>query len=135
MSDTAPTPSAPPDQVNDQIRDAVRQAALLMEAAGRPFAQAAAAQAIVHALGLAAHNIVAQQQHGHMLRNALTSAAARAFLEGKREEAEAVLKLAESRLVTVDVAEELGRLLVALKAALEVDSGAHAASPASESAA
>ena len=123
MSDT-PAPSSPSDQVNDQIRDAVRQAALLMEEAGRPFAQAAATQAIIQALGLAAHNIVAQQQHGYMLRNALTSAAANALLAGKREEAEAVLKLAESRFVAVDVAEELGRLLVALKAALEVAPGA-----------
>ena len=123
MSDTT---SSGPDQVNDQIRDAVREATLLMEEAGRPFAHAAAVQAIVQALGLAAHNIVAQQQHGNLLRNALTSAAARALLEGRREEAEAVLKLAESRLVTTDVAEELGRLLVVLKAALESPSATHA---------
>ncbi len=134
MSDT-PTPSAPPDQVNDQIRDAVRQAALLMEEAGRPFAQAAAAQAIIQALGLAAHNLVAQQQHGYLLRNAMTSAAARALLEGKREEAEAVLKLAESRLVTIDVTEELGRLLVALRAALELGPGNRVGPSGSEPAA
>ena len=33
-----------------------------------------------------------------MLRNALTTAAASALLEGRREEAEAVLKLADERL-------------------------------------
>lgn len=122
------SPPPPPDQVNDQIRDAVHQAALLLDGAGRSFAQAAGTQAIVHALGLAAHNIVAQQQHGQMLRTALTSAAARAILDGKREEAEAVLKLAESRLVTVDAAEELGRLLATLKAVFEAGGPAAAAS-------
>jgi len=121
MSETAPPP---PDQVNDQIRDAAHHASLLLDEAGRPFAQGAATQAIVHALGLAAHNLVAQQQHGQMLRTALTSVAARALLDGKREEAEAVLKLAESPLVTVDVAEELGRLLVTRKAVLEAGNSA-----------
>jgi hypothetical protein len=86
-------------------------------------------------LGLAAHNLVAQQQHGHMLRHAMASAAARALLDGKNEEAEAVLKLAESRLVKVDVAEELGRLLITLKAALELGSEARAGASGSEHAA
>jgi putative heme degradation protein len=64
-------------------------------------------------------NAVAQQQHSHMLRSALTTAAARALLDGKREEAEAVLKLAESRLVNPDVGEEILRLQGALGKALE----------------
>jgi hypothetical protein len=129
MSDLPDTPSSAPDAVNDQVRDAARQAALLLEAGGRPFAQAAATQMVAHALGLAAHNLVAQQQHGYMLRNALTSAAAQALLQGKREEAEAVLKLAESRLVTTEVAEELGRLLAALKAVLETFPAGHVSVP------
>jgi uncharacterized protein HemX len=115
MSDPAPAP----DLINDQVQAAVHQAARLMDEAGRPFAQAAVGQAIVQALGLAAHNVVAQQQHAYMLRTALTTAAARALLDGRREEAEAVLKLAESRLVTPDVSEELGRLLSTLHATLD----------------
>ena len=71
---------------------------------------AAAFQTIAHALGLALHNAVARQQHSAMLRNALTTAAATALLDGRTEQAEAVLKLADSRLVNPTFDAEVGQL-------------------------
>ena len=108
-----------PDAINDQVRDSVLQLEALLGRQSGPFAQAAAYQTITHAIALGMQNAVAQQQHGHMLRTALTTAAAKALLEGRREEAEAVLKLAESRLVNPDVGAELARLQATLKATLE----------------
>jgi len=98
------------DASNDQIRDSVEQLQKTMAGAGQPFMLAAAYQTIAHALGLALQNAVAQQQHSHMLRTAMTTAAANAMLEGRTAEAEAVLKLAESRLVNPAVGEELTQL-------------------------
>jgi predicted ATPase len=125
MSDATPPPAsdagraASPDALNDQVRDSVLQLEALLGRQAGPFAQAAAYQTITHAIALGMQNAVAQQQHGHMLRTALTTAAAKALLEGRREEAEAVLKLAESRLVNPDVGAELARLQSTLKTTLE----------------
>jgi hypothetical protein len=84
--------------LNDQIRDAVEQLNASFEGMRSNVSEAAAYQAMAHAVALALQNTVLQQQHDHMLRNALTTAAASSLLEGRRDEAEAVLKLADERL-------------------------------------
>lgn len=126
MSDPTPPPAPDeartesiPDAINDQVRDSVLQLEALLGRQAGPFAQAAAYQTITHAIALGMQNAVAQQQHGHMLRTALTTAAAKALLEGRREEAEAVLKLAESKLVNPDIGAELARLQATLKTTLD----------------
>ncbi|RYF43571.1 MAG: hypothetical protein EOO25_02765 [Comamonadaceae bacterium] len=99
---------------NDQIRDSVSQLQDTLAGLHQPFAAAAAFQTIAHALGLALHNAVARQQHSAMLRNALTTAAATALLDGRTEQAEAVLKLADSRLVNPTFDAEVGQLQAAV---------------------
>lgn len=99
---------------NDAIHDAGQQLQELLARAQQPFAAAAAYQTIAHALGLALHNAVARQQHSHMLRNALTTAAATALLEGRTSQAEAVLKLAESPLINPTFEAEVGQLTSAM---------------------
>ena len=64
--------------------------------------QAAALQSMAVALSLALHNAVAEQQNGQILRMALTTVAAKAILHGRREEADEILKLANSPLVVPD---------------------------------
>lgn len=112
MSDDAKPDPGPADAsaVNDQITDSVTQVQATLAGMQAPFAAAAAYQTIAHALGLALHNAVARQQHSHMLRNALTTAAATALLDGRTDQAEAVLKLAESPLVNPSLSTELGQL-------------------------
>ena len=71
---------APESELNDQIRDAVSQLQSILEDADASTFQAAAYQTFVHVVSLAMHNAVAQQQQSHMLRMALTTAAANAIL-------------------------------------------------------
>lgn len=104
--------SASPD--NDQVTDAVQQVHDLLAGFQQPFAAGAAYQAVSHALGLALHNAVVQQQHSYTLRNALTTAAATALLDGRTEQAEAVLKLAESPLVNPSFEVQIGQLQAAM---------------------
>jgi hypothetical protein len=89
-------PNSDSNALNDQIRDAVQQVDASLQDA--PNVAAVAYQTMAHAVALAMHNTVLQLQHDHMLRNALTTAAASALLDGRREEAEAVLKLADEKL-------------------------------------
>lgn len=120
-STPASSPVSPPssvDSLNDQVRDSVRQVDALLGGQSASFTAAVAFQSLAQAVALGMQNAVSQQQHAHMLRSALTTAAARALLDGKREEAEAVMKLAESRLVNPDLGEELGKLQSTLRAAL-----------------
>lgn len=84
--------------MNNQIRDAVEQLNESLKGMNPAVTEAVAYQAMAHAVALALQNTVLQQQHDHMLRNALTTAAASSLLEGRREEAEAVLKLADEKL-------------------------------------
>lgn len=114
MSEADGNAAAQAGETNDQVLDAVTQLQQLLAGAQQPFAAAAAYQTIAHALGLALHNAVARQQHSHMLRNALTTAAARALLDGRTSQAEAVLKLAESPLVNPTFDSELGQLQAAV---------------------
>ena len=70
---------------------------------GRPL-ETAALQCLALALSLTLQNAVADQQQGQILRTALTTAAAKAILQGKKAEAEELLALAQSRLVVPDPA-------------------------------
>lgn len=102
--------------LNSQIADALRQIDASVAGAGRGFVTAAAYQSVAHTIALALQNAVAQQQHGYVLRNALTAAAANALLDGKREEADAILAMAESKVMSRSIADEVGELLTALRA-------------------
>ena len=82
--------------LNAQITDAVAQINASVNGASAGLVVAAACQTIAHALALGVQNGVAQQQQAYILRNAMVSAASAAVLDGKREEAEAVAKSAES---------------------------------------
>ena len=111
-ADEDPGPGGP---LNDQVRDALNQINACLSV-DRELATATAYQTIAHAIALAMQNAVAQQQHGYMLRNALTSAAvASAILDGKKEEAEAILKMAESKIVSPGLAGEVSELLSVLR--------------------
>jgi len=101
--------------LNDQIRDAISQVQATLAGSDQSVLVAAAYQAITHSIALSLQNTVAQQQHGYILRNALTAAAAKALLDGKKDEAEALLKLAESRLVVPNIADEVKALVEALR--------------------
>ena len=100
--------------VNDQITDAVAQLQAAASGMQVPFATGAACLTITHALSLALHNAVLRQQHSHMLRNALTTAAATAMLDGRIEQAETVMKLAESPLVNPTLDAEVAQLSTAV---------------------
>lgn len=95
---------------NDQVLDAIDQIQQSLTGLAQPVAAAAAFNMVTHALGLALHNAVARQQHSHMLRSALTTAAAAALLDGRTEQAQAVLQLAESPLVNPTFEAEVGQL-------------------------
>jgi Killing trait len=105
--------------VNDQILDSVSQLEHTFAGMQQPFAAATIFQSVAHAMSLALHNAVARQQHSHMLRNALTTAAANALLDGRIEQAEAVLKLAESPLVNPTLDAEVGQLQRAISSLRE----------------
>jgi hypothetical protein len=102
--------------LSNQIRDAIKQVDASLAGTGRGFVTAAAYQSVTHTIALALQNAVAQQQHSYVLRNALTAAAANAILAGKREEAEAILAMADSKAISHNVADEIAHLLSALRA-------------------
>lgn len=95
---------------NDQVVDAIQQVNDLLRGSRQPFAAGAAYQALSHALSLAMHNAVQQQQHSFTLRCAMTTAAATALLDGRTEQAEAVLKLAESPLMNPGIDVQINAL-------------------------
>jgi Killing trait len=99
---------------NDQIRDAVEQVQATLAGSEQTVVTAGVYQAVAHTIALALQNAVAQQQNGYILRNALTTAAANAVLDGKKDEADAIFRLAESRLLVPNIAEEVNALLGAL---------------------
>jgi hypothetical protein len=109
-------PASDTNTLNDQIRDAAEQLNASFEGMRSNVPEAAAYQAMAHAVALALQNTVLQQQHDHMLRNALTTAAASSLLDGRREEAEAVLRLADERLGRQqNLSEEFARIAQILK--------------------
>ncbi len=99
--------------LNAQIADAVAQINETLSGAERGLISAAAYQTIAQAVVLGLQNAVAQQQQAYILRNALTAAAASAILDGKRDDADALLKLADSR--SPNLSAEITDLLAALK--------------------
>jgi hypothetical protein len=96
-------PASQPSRLNDQIQDALNQLRAVVSGTDNAVFQATAYQALVQAVSLAMHNAVAEQQQNQILRMALTSAAAKSILEGRKEEAENILELAKSRLATPDI--------------------------------
>ena len=104
------------DTVNSQIQDAIAQVNASLAGANSSVLTVAAYQAIVQAVTLGLQNAVAAQQQSYILRNALTSAAASALLDGKREEADAILAMAESKVVSPGISADIADLLAALKA-------------------
>jgi len=93
--------------VNSQITDAVSQTNETIDGSSQAQARAMADQVMAHAIGLAMQNAVAQQQQAYILRNAVTTAAARAILQASPEEA---LRFAREVLSNDDVAQTLERL-------------------------
>jgi hypothetical protein len=93
--------------VNSQITDAVSQINEAVGGSAESQARAMADQVMAHAIGLAMQNAVPQQQQAYILRNAVTTAAARAILESSPEEA---MRFAREVLSGDDVAQSLERL-------------------------
>jgi len=105
--------------LNSQIADALEQINATLGGLDRGLITAAAYQTIAQAIALGLQNAVAQQQQAYILRNALTTAAATAILEGKKDEADAVLRLAESRMISPSFSTEIADLLAALRTVAE----------------
>jgi len=93
--------------VNSQITDAVAQVNETVGGSSESLARAMADQVMAHAIGLAMQNAVAQQQQSYILRNAVTTAAARAILEANPEDA---LRFAREVLSGDDVVQTIDRL-------------------------
>ena len=108
----APEPAVSP--INAQILSQVAEIAASLKAGERQVLSAAAYQAIAQTMALSLQNAVEQQQHNNILRNAMTTAATTALLAGKKEEAEAVMKLAESKLTNPSLTETVRDLKQAL---------------------
>lgn len=85
--------------VNNRDADPVRQTSDLLEG-GAATGPAAAQLLMAHAVGIAMLNVVAQQQQQHILQNALVTAAAKAALESRTEEA---VRLAREAMTGMDV--------------------------------
>lgn len=98
--------------VNSQITDAVAQVNASVAGSSDALAQAMASQIMAHAVAVAIQNAVAQQQHVYMLRNAVTTAAARAILDSDPEQA---LRFADEALKSDDLAQTIERLNALLK--------------------
>ncbi|ROZ74907.1 RebB family R body protein [Ramlibacter sp. WS9] len=106
--------SAATGLVNSQAVEAIQQVLQLIGDGRHPFAAAAASQTMAHALGIALQNAVTNQQHCHMLRNAMATAAAKAVLEGRTEVAGEMFRLAGSPLMNPTLDVELAQLRAAL---------------------
>lgn len=98
--------------VNSQITDAVAQVNASVGDSSEALARAMAHQIMAHAVLVAIQNAVAQQQHVYMLRNAITTAAARAILDANPEQA---LRFADEALKSDDLAQTIERLSALLK--------------------
>ena len=94
-------------EVNSQISDAVAQANASVIGSSEATAHAMADHIMAQAIGIAIQNAVAQQQHVYMLRNAITTAAARAILESDPEQA---MRFADEALKSEDIAQTIERL-------------------------
>jgi hypothetical protein len=103
------------NSLNDQIRDALAQVDATLRGSQQGVVMAAAYQTIAHTIALGLQNAVAHQQQAYILRNALTTAAANAILDGKQPEAESILRLVESKAVSPSLSAEVADLLTALR--------------------
>ena len=110
-----PRPEETANRLNDQIQDAVSQLQSILSGTEQSTLQAAAYQAFVQVVTMAMHNAVAEQQHGQILRMAMTTSAANAILVGRKAEAESLLELARSRLVAPDCSELLAQVRQAIE--------------------
>lgn len=99
-------------EVNSQIIDAVTQVNETVGGSSEALARAMADQVMAQAIGMAMQNAVAQQQQLYILRNAVTTAAARAILDSSPEEA---LRFASEALNSDDIAQTLERLSALVK--------------------
>jgi len=118
MPDTEPTNGSPTEadaaaaaqQAADAMEAAMASARKLLEDAGQNGFQFAAYQAAVGAMTLTLQNAVAEQQHAHIVRMAVTTAAANAILEGRKAEADEILALATARLTSPPVTELMAQI-------------------------
>jgi hypothetical protein len=99
-------------RVNSQITDAVAQVNATVGGSSEALARAMADQIMAHAVSVAIQNAVTQQQHVYMLRNAVTTAAARAILNSDPEQA---LRFADEAFKSDDLAQTIERLSALLK--------------------
>jgi hypothetical protein len=99
-------------EVNSQIADAVSQVNETVLGSSEALTRAMADQVMAQAIGLAMQNAVAQQQQLYILRNAVTTAAARSILDSNPEEA---LRFASEALNSDDIAQTLERLSALVK--------------------
>ena len=99
-------------EVNSQISDAVSQVNETLAGVSNAMPRAMTDQLMAHAIGLAMQNAVAQQQQLYILRNAVTTAVARAILDSSPEEA---LRFASEALKGDDIAKTLENLDALLK--------------------
>lgn len=129
---TAPVVAAtasPATALGEQVMAAWRELCAAPAGPERLLFLAATRQVLVHALALGVHNAIAQQQHAGILRQALLTVGAKAILAGKKGEGEAVIQLAESKLLTTTPGEELAGLMAAIKALGEEPGGGTADEP------
>lgn len=118
MPDTEPTNGSPTEadaaaaaqQAADAMGAAMASARKLLEDAGQNGFQFAAYQAAVGAMTLTLQNAVAEQQHAHIVRMAVTTAAANAILEGRKTEADEILALATARLASPPLTELMAQI-------------------------
>jgi Killing trait len=115
--ETVATPASnePESQLNDQIKDAVAQLNAILAGSDQTMYQVAAYQMIAHAVTMTVQNAVAEQQHSHILRMALTTAASNAILDGRQDAAKEILALAESKLVTPNMGELLSQVEASIR--------------------
>lgn len=112
---------------NAQIAEVAGAVAAALGETDRGLMRAAIYQTIAQAIVLGVQNAIAQQQQADILRNALAAAAASAILDGKKDEAGAIEKLAESPIVTPNLAAEIASLLAMLQDLRKVQDGSSAA--------
>ncbi|MGE5493446.1 MAG: RebB family R body protein [Actinomycetota bacterium] len=74
------------------------------------FSRGVGYQMAAHAIGLSMQNAVAQQQHAYVLLNAITTAATRAVLESRGEDAREAIKLAREVLNPAAIVATLAEL-------------------------
>lgn len=102
-ANSPPTEPSAAESLNNQVRDALAQINATLSGTNGAVFQIAAYQTLVHSVSLAMQNAVAEQQQNQILRMALTSAAAKALLAGRKEEAESILDLAKNRLANPEL--------------------------------